>query len=219
VSPYRGSHRAGYSVASSRPAPLLASELNVTGFKRANVGELVARLSFRQEAADCETYFVGFEVVRLCRTVRQRSMLLGRHDDSPRLRRPNDRRTPISAAILILQKFTPISTMRSPFNGSRPVVSVSTTISRILGTEKAHSGPRKLSDTITQPRSRGIRVALTSTACYTAGPSRRKQTAQLGWVVIRKGESLRACTKITFTIDKQIHTFGDIVQFQSPWNE
>jgi hypothetical protein len=68
---------------SSRPAPLVAGELKVTGLKRANVGELFARLGFRQEAAYCETYFVGFEAARRSRAVRQRSMRLGRHDDSP----------------------------------------------------------------------------------------------------------------------------------------
>jgi len=71
VSPYRGGQRAGCLV-SSRPAPLLAGELKVPGLKRVNVGELLARLSFRQEAGDCETYFVGFKAVRCCRTVRQR---------------------------------------------------------------------------------------------------------------------------------------------------
>lgn len=73
---------------SSRPAPLLAGELKVTSLKCAKVGELFARLGFRQETADCETYFVGFEAPRRCRTVRQRSMRLGRHDDFPRPRPP-----------------------------------------------------------------------------------------------------------------------------------
>src|SRR5215472_15615185 len=87
VSPYRGGQRAGCLV-SSRPAPLLAGELKVPGLKRVNVGELLARLSFRQEAGDCETYFVGRKGVRCCRTVRQRSMCPGRHDDFPRPRPP-----------------------------------------------------------------------------------------------------------------------------------
>jgi hypothetical protein len=82
VSPYRGRQRAGCLV-STGPAPPLAGELKVTGLKRANVGELFARLGFRQEAADCETYFVGLEAVRRCRTVRRRSMRPSRHDDSP----------------------------------------------------------------------------------------------------------------------------------------
>jgi hypothetical protein len=76
-------HIVGVGCVSSRPAPLVAGELKVTALKRANVAELFARLGFRQEAADCETYFVGFEPVRRCSTVRQRSMRLGRHDDSP----------------------------------------------------------------------------------------------------------------------------------------
>jgi hypothetical protein len=61
----------------------VAGELKVTGLKRAKVGELFARLGFRQEAADDETYFVGFEAELRCRMVRQRSMRLGRHDDPP----------------------------------------------------------------------------------------------------------------------------------------
>jgi hypothetical protein len=91
----------------SRPAaPPLAGELNVTGLKHANVGELFARLGFRQEAADCETYFIGFEVVRRCRTVRQRSIRFGRHDDSPSATTKN-RHTPIRSAILISKKSLP----------------------------------------------------------------------------------------------------------------
>src|ERR1700758_157045 len=85
--PYRGRQWGGCLV-STGPAPLLAGELMVTSLKRANVGELLARLSFRQEAGDCETYFVGFKAVRRCRTVRPRSMRLGRHDDFPRPRPP-----------------------------------------------------------------------------------------------------------------------------------
>ena len=87
VSPYRGRQRAG-SLVSTGPGPLLAGKLKVTGLKRANVGELLARLSFRQEAGDCEAYFVGFKAMRRSRTVRQRSLRLGRHDDFPRLRPP-----------------------------------------------------------------------------------------------------------------------------------
>src|SRR5215472_16019633 len=100
VWPYRGGHRAGCLV-SSRPAPLLAGELKVTGLKRVNVAELLARLSFWQEAGDCETYFAGFKAVRRCRTVRQRPMRLGRHDDFPPSATAKNRHTAVGSAILI----------------------------------------------------------------------------------------------------------------------
>src|SRR5215467_7715329 len=100
VLPFRGRQRAGCLV-STGPAPLLAGKLKVTGLKRANVGELLARLSFRQEAGDCETYFVGFKAVRRCRTVRQRPMRLGRHDDFPPSATAKNRHTAVGSAILI----------------------------------------------------------------------------------------------------------------------
>src|SRR5215469_6123045 len=68
----------------------------------AKVGKLFARLGFRQEAADDETYFAGFEAELPCRMVRQRSKRLGRHDDPPvPSATTKNRHTPIPSAILI----------------------------------------------------------------------------------------------------------------------